>query len=105
LTVRGHVTYGEHMTEQAQGDEPAWTLGDRLRKAREHAGLSQAELAWQIGIARSSIVNYESDRSAPGRPVLLSWALCTGVRVPWLLAGSESVLRGHSLKADCLCAA
>ena len=64
---------------------PQWTLGDRMRKAREHAGLKQAELADEIGIARSSIVNYESGRTAPSRPVLLSWALRCAVPIAWLL--------------------
>jgi DNA-binding XRE family transcriptional regulator len=66
------------------GTIPAWTLGDRLRKARETAGLSQAELAADIGISRASVVNYEVDRYTPSRPVLLSWALRTGVPLTWL---------------------
>jgi transcriptional regulator with XRE-family HTH domain len=68
-----------------EGAIPDWTLGDRLRKAREHAGLNQAELAEKIGIARSSVVNYESGRSVPSRPVVLSWCLCTGVSMGWVL--------------------
>jgi DNA-binding XRE family transcriptional regulator len=66
---------------------PQWTLGDRLRKARESAGLGQAELADKIGIARTSIVTYENDRQTPRQPVLLSWALCCCVDLTWLVAG------------------
>jgi len=69
------------------GDVPAWSLGDRLRKAREHAKLSQASLAKTIGVARASIINYETGRTTPNRPVLLSWALQCGVDFGWL-AGS-----------------
>lgn len=69
------------------GVEPQWTLGDRLRKAREHAGLQQAELADEIGIARRSLITYESDRTAPKRPVLLAWAMRTGVDSRWLETG------------------
>lgn len=70
---------------ETDGLIPEWTLGDRLRKAREHAGLKQAELAQIIGIARSSVVSYESDRTAPSRPVVLSWSLATGVPAEWVL--------------------
>jgi transcriptional regulator with XRE-family HTH domain len=63
---------------------PAWTLGDRMRKAREHAGLKQSELAGEIGVGRSTIVTYETGRSQPSRPVLLSWALRCGVPYEWL---------------------
>ena len=69
------------------GDVPSWSLGDRLRKAREHAHLSQAALAKTIGVARASIINYEAGRTEPNRPVLLSWALQCGVDFGWL-AGS-----------------
>src|SRR5258706_7656139 len=71
------------------GFVPQWTLGDRLRKARESAGLKQAELARKIGISRASIVNYEAGRYLPSRPVLLSWALCCGVDLGWLTGGGQ----------------
>ena len=66
------------------GEAPVWTLADRLRKAREHARLTQQELADHIGISRASVVNYETGRHAPSRPVLLSWSMATGVDMGWL---------------------
>ncbi len=77
------------MSAPQTGFIPQWTLGDRLRKARESAGLKQAELAGKIGISRASIVNYEAGRYVPSRPVLLSWALCCGVDWAWLTAGGQ----------------
>ncbi|MGH3283231.1 MAG: helix-turn-helix domain-containing protein [Streptosporangiaceae bacterium] len=68
---------------------PEWSVGDRLRKARLHAGLEQTELAAQIGISRASVVNYEHGHTRPPRPVLLSWALCTGTDLGWLAGGGE----------------
>ena len=41
---------------------PEWTLGDRLKKAREHAGLSQTELGREIGVSlvyRDAVRNRE----------------------------------------------
>lgn len=71
---------------------PQWTLGDRMRKAREFAGLTQTELSDQIGIARSSISRYEGSHAAPSRPVLLAWSVCTGVSYRWL-AGEDNNFR------------
>lgn len=66
------------------GVVPAWTLGDKLRKAREHAGLSQTELEALTGISRRSIVSYEGGGRAPRRPQLVAWAVATGVPLAWL---------------------
>lgn len=66
------------------GVVPAWTLGDKLRKAREHAGLSQVDLESLTGISRRSIVSYEGGGRAPRRPQLVAWAVATGVPLSWL---------------------
>ena len=88
LTWLNHVTYFGRMSEQpTEVAVPRWTLADRLRKARLYARLEQSELARDIGIARSSIVNYETGRTSPSRPVLLSWALRCRVPVEWLAHG------------------
>lgn len=69
----------------SEGAVPQWTLADHLRKAREFAGLQQAELALRIGISRASIVNYESGHTRPAPPVLFAWAWGTGVSYHWLV--------------------
>lgn len=61
-----------------------WTIGDKLRKARVDAGLEQAELATEIGISRNTVRNYEAEKTTPRRPVLLAWAMRTGVSLEWL---------------------
>lgn len=63
---------------------PEWTIGDRMRKAREHAGLSQTQLATRAGIGRTTVVAYESGRSFPSRPNLLSWSMATGISYEWM---------------------
>lgn len=85
----GLVTYLRRMAApMGAGRVPEWTLADRLRKARELAGLKQAELAEETGIARSSIVNYESGKSTPRRPALASWSFACGVDFDWLAYGN-----------------
>ena len=43
------------MSISVTGVTPQWTVGDRLRKAREMIGLDRAELAEQIGISRNTV--------------------------------------------------
>lgn len=90
-----------HMSEAHQmtlpGLTPQWTLGDRLRKAREVAGLSQGEMAEAIGIARNSVGRYESGAYDPSRPVLIAWAFRTGVALDWITgSGDEGLPRVDS---------
>lgn len=40
-------------------------LGDRIRSARERAGLTQAELAAKVGVARETVGNWETGVSSP----------------------------------------
>lgn len=45
-------------------------FGARLQKARKDKNISQEELAKQLGIARSSVANYETDRNFPTADIL-----------------------------------
>lgn len=74
-------------TLRSAGIVPTWTVGDRLRKAREFAGHNQEHLAATIGIARRSVSAYEADQVTPKRPVLLAWAMACGVDLEWLESG------------------
>ena len=67
---------------------PEFSLGDRLRKAREVAGYEQISLAAEIDVHRQTVARYESGASTPRRPVLISWAMTTGVSLEWLATGS-----------------
>lgn len=68
---------------------PAWTVGDRLRKAREESGLSQQELADAIGVSRNTISNHEVGvgKREPQTLLLRAWAAATGVSVEWIRTG------------------
>jgi len=41
------------------------TLGKQIRRAREQAGITQAELAGRIGASQGDISSYESGRFEP----------------------------------------
>lgn len=85
----------------AAGFIPEFTMGDRLRKARQHTGLEQEEFANDLGISRGTIRNYELDRVAPRKIVLKAWALRTGVPLEWLQTG-ESPRQGDPDGGDAL---
>lgn len=72
------------MTTQTVGAIPEWTLADRLRKARETAGMDQVQLAEAMGIARTTVGNYEHGHTSPRPYILKEWALVTGVPLWWL---------------------
>lgn len=78
------------MTElSVPGIVPQWTMADRLRKARETAGLEQDALAKELGVSRNTVSSYERGKVAPRRPVLIAWALRTGVPLAWLMHGVD----------------
>ena len=77
------------MSTEAAFEVPSWTIFDRLRKAREHAELEQAELAEAIDVSRATISNYERGNVSPRKIVVRQWALRTGVPFEWLMYGTE----------------
>jgi transcriptional regulator with XRE-family HTH domain len=63
---------------------PTWTLGDRLRKAREELGMSQQQLADALGVDRKSISSWEVGRHQPRYRDVSAIAGATGVDLEWL---------------------
>lgn len=66
---------------------PEFSVGDRLRKARETLGLDQTEFAKEIGISRATISRYERGDFEPPRSALLLWQMRTGVPSEWITTG------------------
>lgn len=71
---------------------PEFTIGDRLRKAREKTELDQVEFAKETGISRNTVGKYEKATGEEGmkRPYLVAWAVRTDVPLEWLLTGQGS---------------
>jgi transcriptional regulator with XRE-family HTH domain len=80
------------MSTTGERSIPAWTFGDRVRKARELAGLTQSELADALGVSRKTIANYEAGATEPNRPLTFAGRLAEATNVPtwWVMFGDES---------------
>jgi transcriptional regulator with XRE-family HTH domain len=67
---------------------PVFTARDRLVKAREFAGMTQADMADAIGKGVRSIARYESSDTPP-HTIVLAYAYATGVPAWWIEHGDE----------------
>lgn len=69
---------------------PQWTLGDRIRKAREAAGLEQTDLADALYMSRAAVSAWENGHTKPNTRKLVVIADVCGVPASWLVSGSIS---------------
>ena len=76
-------------TLYSPGVIPVFELRHRVRLAREHASLSQGELAEVSGLSRPGIAKIEQGSTKPRRTTLLLIALATGVDSYWLETGES----------------
>jgi transcriptional regulator with XRE-family HTH domain len=64
----------------------AWTIGDRITKARKTAGMRRVEdLAARIGAHRNTVSSWENDRTVPSLEAMRRIAVATGAPLGWLL--------------------
>lgn len=74
------------------------TVGERLKKARQKAGLSQVELARQIGVSKQSLYKYENNiiTNIPSDKIQLAATACNvspGAIMGWEGSSDQSVIK------------
>lgn len=74
-------------TMENAGGIPQWTLGDRLRKARETAGVSVEEMAADIGRSERTVRNYENETTRAPLLVIRQYGFRCRVPFEWLNGG------------------
>jgi transcriptional regulator with XRE-family HTH domain len=74
------------MNETADTSE---TVGARIRAARLARGMTQADLAEAVGVSRSAVAQWETERSGQVRGNLTRIASVLGVTVEHLLSGAS----------------
>ena len=63
-------------------------LSNRIRQARRGASMSQSELAFAVGVARSAVAQWErKDGARPTTDNLAKIAMATAVSFEWLATG------------------
>lgn len=76
------------MTQQPAGIVLEFTIGDRLRKAREYAGYDQGPFAALLEVSRGTVSNYERGVGERRKPIVVrEWARITGVSRKWIETG------------------
>ena len=66
------------------------TLGERIKKQRKNAGMSQEKLAERMGISRQAVTKWESGQSAPSSDNLFKLAEVLACPVSVLLDNGET---------------
>lgn len=61
------------------------TLGEKLKEARKQAGLSQEQLSEKLGISRSAVAKWETDKGIPDVDNLKALSKLLNVSVDYLL--------------------
>lgn len=66
-------------------------FGQRLKEVRKQKGFTQKDLSKRLGVAQSTIANYETNERFPGEAALKEIADCLKVSVDYLLGMSELI--------------
>ncbi|OCW56621.1 helix-turn-helix domain-containing protein [Hoeflea olei] len=64
------------------------TLGGRITRARDLAGLSLEDAASHIGVTQDTLSEWENDRSEPRANKIMTLAGVLGVSPAWLISGA-----------------
>lgn len=76
-------------------------LASRLRKSRQDAGMSQAQLAQRLGVHRSCVGHWEGvSKANPGHDRLADVAKFCVVSYEWLATGRGRIKLGHDPADD-----
>lgn len=68
-------------------DFQGMTFGERLQLARLAAGLTQVQLAQQLGVRQNQVSQWEADNTGPKRQRLPALAAAVKASIEWLLSG------------------
>jgi transcriptional regulator with XRE-family HTH domain len=83
----------------AEADSKRIAMSERLRTARELAGLSQGQVAKELGLHRPSVSEMEAGRRRVSAEELARMADLYAVDLAWL-AGGEAVSDGNQARVE-----
>lgn len=86
-----------------------WTLEDKLTKSRVAAGMTQIDIARELGVSTATVNRWETGRIRITKPSLMAWSMVTGVPLEWFdddgRDSSDTVSATHRYRANVLVAA
>lgn len=74
----------------SEANSPEETVGARIKSARMARGLTQSDLAAEVGVSRSAVAQWETERAGQVRGNLTRIASVLGVTVGYLLYGEDA---------------
>ena len=74
------------------------TLGRKLRASRILAGMDQGQIAEAIGVARTTVSGWETDKFEPTASSLFAWARETNQPLDWFAEGLVGDARSKGLE-------
>lgn len=74
------------------------TAGDRIKEARELAGLTQEDLGKRLGVTGVAVMRYEKGLRQPRLEQLQAIADALGVDINWLVNGQTLEQRDQAIK-------
>lgn len=77
-------------------ERPLYPYAQRVQKLRKDAGMTQDDLAYEIGVSAKTIGNIETARNGPGIDVLLNLSLFFGVSPYYLYFGGDGEMNKYS---------
>lgn len=94
MTVKGHTMFymSEATTERVER-VPEWTLGWKLKRGLDFAGLSAQEMANELGVHVGTVSRWMNDREPPRRAYVIAWALRCGVPFDWFAENEQWAAR------------
>jgi transcriptional regulator with XRE-family HTH domain len=75
-------------------------IGTRIRAARRERGLTQDELADQVGVSRSAVAQWETGRTGQVTGNLSRIAGVLGVNVEYLMVGDDKRAASEARQGD-----
>jgi len=79
---------------------PENQIKDRLKKIREHLGLSQQGIANKLGVLVTTISKYERGIIKPSSDFLIKIHAVFNVNLNWLIAGQENMFLDKNFIAE-----
>jgi transcriptional regulator with XRE-family HTH domain len=83
------------MTAEIYDDDD--TLGGRITRARDLAGLTLEETASRLGVTTDTLAEWETDRSEPRANKVMTLAGVLGISPAWLISGTGDAPQSQNM--------